>query len=640
VASVRRLSAIMFTDMVGSTAAAQADESRALKLRDEQAELVRPLFTAHHGREIKSMGDGFLAEFDSALRAVQCAIDIQQHLHERNSQSGVARIELRIGIHLGDVEQRQSDIFGDAVNIASRIEPLASPGGVCVSGEVFSQIRNKIPNPLEKLPPKALKGLQVSIDIYRVVLPWNDRAPPPGPEGPSRLAVLPFANMSPDPADMFFADGLTEELITVLSQVRDLRVIARTSVMQYKTTTKTVAQIGPELGVSSVLEGSVRRAGNRLRITAQLIEVGSDEHLWAKSFDRELDDVFAIQSEIAKQVADALQIELGKSEAARLESRPTVRADSYLAYLKGRTLQQDPSRASLEAAKVQFELALTLDPNNAAAHAGLATTVRKFGIWFADGSERSWMEQVRRSVARAIELDPNLAEAHYSLALIHHSDLDPIAAEKEVELALALDPSYAEAHWFYAQLLGNKLRVDEALQEFALAEAADPLWGQNLWLFASALSWRGRFDEALVRVRKLGEVAPSWWLSAQTLATYHLARNELPQALDALRKVEELIEEPRWKPLNRALRYALSGEPEKALEILRHEETLPTFGQSAVYVASVYAELGKLDDCFRWLETAYSNHNLPIFLLRFDPREERIRQDPRFDLLLKKMNLA
>lgn len=630
----------MFTDMVGSTAAAQADESHALPLRDEQAELVRPLFTAHQGREITSMGDGFLAEFDSALRAVQCAIDIQQHLHERNSQSGVARIELRIGIHLGGVEQRQSDVFGDAVNIASRIEPLASPGGVCVSGELFSQIRNKIPNQLEKLPPKALKGLQVAIDIYRVVLPWNDRSPPPAEEGPSRLAVLPLANMSPDPADMFFADGLTEELITVLSQVRDLRVIARTSVMQYKTTTKTEAQIGPELGVSSVLEGSVRRAGNHLRITAQLIEVGSDEHIWAKSFDRELDDVFAIQSEIARQVADALKIELGKAEAARLESRPMIRADSYLACLKGRTLQQDPSRASLDAAKVQFELALSQDPNNAAAHAGLATTIRKFGVWFTDGSQQSWMEQVERSVARATELDPNPAEAHYSLALIHHINRDPTAAEKEVELALALDPSYAEAHWFYAQLLGNKLRVDEALQEFALAEAADPLSGQNLWLFASALSWRGKFDEALVRVRRLSEMAPARFLSAQTLATYHLARNELPQALDALRQTEEFVEEPRWKPVYRALQYALFGDQEKAREIPRHEETLPTFGQSAAFVASIDAELGSLDDCFRWLDTALSNHNLPIFLLRFDPRAEKIRQDPRFDVPLKKMNLA
>jgi adenylate cyclase len=175
----------MFTDMVGSTAAAQSSEAAALRLRDEQAALVRPLFGAHHGREIKSMGDGFLAEFDSALQAVQCAIDIQQHLHERNSQPGVAPIELRVGIHLGDVEQRETDIFGDAVNIASRIEPLATPGGVCISGEVFSQVRNKIPNHLEKLPSTPLKGLQVSIDVYRVLLPWASWEFLPAHDGPA-----------------------------------------------------------------------------------------------------------------------------------------------------------------------------------------------------------------------------------------------------------------------------------------------------------------------------------------------------------------------------------------------------------------------------------------------------------------------
>jgi adenylate cyclase len=630
----------MFTDMVGSTAAAQLNEAGALKLRDEQAALVHPLFGAHHGREIKSMGDGFLAEFDSALHAVQCAIDIQQHLHERNSQPRVTPLHLRVGIHLGDVEQRETDIFGDAVNIASRIEPLAPPGGVCISGEVFSQVRNKIPNPLEKLPPTALKGLQMPIDVYRVRLPWADREPLPAGEGPARVAVLPFTNMSPDPTDLYFADGLTEELITVLSQLRELRVIARTSVMQYKSTTKAVAQIGSELGVGSVLEGSVRRAGNRLRITSLLIDVASQEHVWAKSYDRELDDVFAVQTEIAKEVAGALKIQLRATETARLDARPKVRPESYLAYLKGRTLQQDPSQSSLEAAKGQFELAISLDPTNAAAHAGLANAIRKLGIWFTDASRTEWVDRVARLVARAIELDPNLAESHLSWALIHWRNRDSTAVEKELELALALDPSYAEAHWVYAQFLASRARVDEALQEFALAEAADPLWPHNLWPYTLYLIWNGRFDEALVKIRKLGELAPSLWLYHQTLATYHLARSDLPGALEALRRAEELVEEPRWKPVQRAMYYALSGEKEQARALLRNEDALPAFGQIPVWVAGVYAELGDLDECFRWLDKAFMNHNLPMFLFRSDPRRENVRSDPRFQALLKRMNLA
>ncbi|MFZ0890794.1 MAG: adenylate/guanylate cyclase domain-containing protein [Thermoplasmata archaeon] len=409
VASVRRLSAIMFTDMVGSTAAAQVNEAAALRLRDEHAGLIRPLFPAHHGRGIKSMGDGFLAEFDSALHAVQCATDIQQHLDERNSQAGVTPIRLRIGIHLGDVEQRETDIFGDAVNIASRIEPLAFAEGICISGEVFSQVRNKIPNKLEKLPLTPLKGLQSPVDIYRIVLPWETPDSNASVGGPTGIAVLPFANISPDPKDEYFADGLTEELIAVLSQIRNLRVIARTSVTPYKSTTKGVAQIGAELGVSSILEGSVRKAGNQLRITAQLIDVVSQGHVWANSYNRELTDVFAVQVELAQQVADGLRVELRPVERTQIEARSMVKPDSYLAYLKGLTLMRNATPTSLKEAKAQFELAISLDDRNASAHAALSTAECEIGAWYSNTSERDWVERARSSAARAIELDPNLA---------------------------------------------------------------------------------------------------------------------------------------------------------------------------------------------------------------------------------------
>ena len=630
----------MFTDMVGYTAATQANEARTLALRKEQEDILGPMLIAHQGRAVKSTGDGFLVEFDSALKATECAVSIQRRLHERNGRAGVIPIQLRIGIHLGDVEQQGADIFGDAVNIASRIEPVAEPGGICLSGAVHEQVRNKIPDKLEKLPPTALKGLEVPMDIYRVVLPWTIRAPPSDTSGPAGVAVLPFTNMSPDPADSYFADGLTEELITVLSQLRELRVIARTSVMQYKSTTKPISQIGTELGVSSVLEGSVRRAGNRLRITAQLIEAGSQGHLWAKSYDRELDDVFAVQTEIAKQVTDALKIELRATEETRLDARPAVRQDSYLAYLKGRTLQQDPRQASLVAAKAQFELAISLDPRNAAAHAGLANAIRKLGIWFSDASQTGWVERSRPLVARAIELDPDLAEAHLVLALVHYWSRDLDAEEKELRLALSLDPSYAEAHWTYAQLLGGRGRTDEALLEFALAEAADPLWTQNLWLFASLLVWLGRFDEAFAKIQKIGEIEPDGSFYHEALIDYYRGRSDLERCLHEVDRSEEVAVEPRYKPVFRALYYALSGEPEKSRALLRQEDALSTFGQMPVFIALVYAELGDLDDCYRWLDKAFHSHNLPVLILRMDPQLEKARSDPRFQVLLQKMHLA
>jgi adenylate cyclase len=639
VASVRRLSAIMFTDMVGSTASAQTNEAEALKLRDEQEELVRSLFAAHQGREIKSIGDGFLAEFDSALRAVQCAIDIQQHLHERNSQPGVREIRLRIGIHLGDVEQRQADIFGDAVNIASRIEPLSAPGGLSISGQVYDQIRNKIPNTLEKLPPTQLKGVQVPIDVYRVVLPWTLRDAPPAHNGLTRLAVLPFTNMSPDPADLYFADGLTEELITVLSQMRELRVIARTSVMQYKSAPESVSRIGAALDVSSILEGSVRRAGNRLRITAQLIDVRSQEHVWAKSYDRELDDVFAIQSEIAKHVAEALKVELKPTEAARLEVKPTVRPESYLAYLKGRTLLHAFSRESIDAARVQFELAISIDDRNAAAHSGMADVTLMKGWWYPEAPVEQWLETARRSATRALELDSTLAEAHVSLGMVLWCGFGRNYAglERELKLALSLNPSYALAHYVYGGVLEDQGRRDEAILQYTLSAEADPLHPSILLTLARTLVWSGRLDEALVLFQKAGDLHPSNSYYHYTLAEYYLARGDLGRAIEESKLAEDTTTEASSRPLLRALRYALEGDKERARALLQGAESSPNSVPRIHTIIRAYARLGDVDDCYRWMEQ--SQGVLSMQSIRLDPQLELIRRDPRFVPFLQKINL-
>jgi adenylate cyclase len=642
VAETRRLAAIMFTDMVGYTAATQADEKATLALRQEQEELIRPVLAAHHGREVKSTGDGFLVEFESALKATECAISIQRRLHERNARSGVTPIGLRIGIHLGDVEQQGTDIFGDAVNIASRIEPIAEPGGICLSGAVYEQVRNKIPDKLEKLPPKELKGLQVSMDLFRVVLPWTVREIPSTRNGPARVAVLPFTNMSPDPADAYFADGLTEELITVLSQLRELRVIARTSVMQYKSSTKAVSQIGSELGVSSILEGSVRRAGNRLRITAQLIDVDSQEHVWAKSYDRELDDVFVVQAEIAKQVADALKIELGPTEAARLEAGSAVRPESYLAYLKGRALLHTPSRASTEAARKQFEVAISLDTRNAAAYSGLADATSMMGWWYpGEQPYEVWHEAARRFVTHALELDPNLAEAHASLAMVLWSGYgrDYPAIEREFGLALSLNPSYAIARRMYAGVLQDEGRIDEAMAQLSLAEVADPLFAQNLTALALALLWRGRFDEAWTKIQKVGQLDPLLPAYHGVLARYHLARGNVGEAIEEAKRTEQLLSaEPTLGKLYRAWYLALSGENEQSREILQAEESSPISVLTVGFTIGVYAELGDVDACYRWMEKARGV--LSVQGLRVDPRLEPIRHDRRFAPFLKKIGLV
>jgi adenylate cyclase len=640
VASVRRLAAIMFTDLVGSTAMAQADEAAALRLHDEQAELVRPLVAAHQGHLIKSTGDGFLVEFDSALHAVECAIDIQRHVHERNSQSGVVPLRLRIGVHVGDVERRESDIFGDAVNIAARVETVADPEGVAISGPVLDQVRNKIPERHEKLPPAALKGVQTPIDIYRVVLPWNVREPPVGGDETIGVAVLPFTNISPDPRDEYIADGLTEELITVVSGLRDLRVISRTSAMLYKATPKSASQIGAELGVSALLEGSVRKAGNRLRITAQLIDARNDRHLWAQTFDREFDDVFAIQTEIARRVADALRIELRTADEVRLESRPKVRPESYLAYLRGLTLLRDTSAASLEAAQRQFEIAISLDPTNASAYGNLAMSTWLFAIWHMDPSRTDWVETLRESAARALKLDSHNPEAHVGMTAVLFREQDYAGMEREFRLALSLNPSHAFAHDQLAQILNFVGRAEEALAEFRLAESADPLWLFNLYQWAYLLLHLRRLDEAWAILEKVGKIAPSDPELHWALGEYYFARSEPSKGLEEWEKNEALLPEGRTKQITRAWILARSGQTEKTRELLRLEEPLPLFGQLPTNVAQIYAELGDLDECFRWLDKSFLVHDLPIMVLRYDPRYENVRRDPRYQVLLKKMNLG
>jgi adenylate cyclase len=630
----------MFTDMVGFTASAQTDEARALTMLREQEDLVRPIFISHHGREVKSTGDGFLVVFDSALHATECAIDIQGRVQERNARSEGAPIELRIGVHLGDVEERGADIFGDAVNLAARIGPCAPPGGICVSGPVFDQVRNKISHSFDKLAPQVLKNVKFPIDLYRLGTPeiFTETAP----ESPriARIAVLPFANISPDPADAYFADGLTEELITVLSQLRELRVIARTSVNQYRSTAKPISQIGSELGVGSIIEGSVRKSDRKVRVTVQLIEVATQEHSWAKTFERELDDVFHLQSEIARLVAKWLKVKVRPAEHSRLDARTPVRPESYLAYVKGRTLLHDYSRDTLEAAKAQFELAVSLDPTNAAAHSGLADAIRLHGTFYPSIPRAQWDALARRTAAMAVELDPNLAEAHASLASILWDDYKPVAAEKEFKKALALNPSYAWAHCEYGVLLAEEGRASEALVEYDLAEAADPLSTHNLSEMAFLLLWLERWDEAFAKLQKLEALGPSDFHLHLALANYYHQRSNLEQALAELDRVVELEPDPRWKPLYRAERFIWAGEPEKARALLQQEETMPDYPFIDWYFAKVYAELGDLDASFRYLERARSSHHLPFHPFRLNPDFEALRTDPRFQVLLKKMNLG
>ncbi len=629
----------MFTDLEGFTSQAQTDEAGALHLLDVQEELFGPILAAHRGRKIKSIGDGLLLEFPNARDAVECGVDLQRILHEHNAGEGREPLRLRVGIHLGDVEERGNDILGDAVNIASRIEPLSQVGGVAFSAQVFDQVRNKVPYQLEKLGSKSLKGVREPIDVYRVVLPWANALPAPSGPSPRRLAVLPFAIISPDPKDEYFADGLTEELITVLSQFHELQVIARTSVIQYKTTPKPVPLIGAELGVSSILEGSVRKSGDQLRITVQLIEVGPQGHTWASSYDRKLDDIFAVQTDVANQIAKALRIKVGATEQRRLEARPTPQLDSYLAYLKGRTLLSRWSEDAFRGAIKQFELALSIDSTNARAHSGLSDAIRFLAWGGYEEPKAEWWKQSRVHAARAIELDPTLAEAHNSLGLALWDDYEWAGAEEELKEALSLNPSYAPARTIYATVLQDEARPEEALRELELAEELDPQSTIIVQDHARLLACLRRPDEISALCERLRKQAPDSFLYHSANGWYHYARSDFSKALEAWSRAEE-IERDEWRTYPKEGIYALLGEQEKAAKLLEEAERKgPRFARP-VRVAEGYALLGEFDESFRILFRMAAGHGLPLQFIRNEPAFEPLRSDPRFDELLRKVNLA
>ncbi len=638
----RRLAAIMFTDVVGYSAAAQADEAGALRLLEEQEELVRPVLATHGGREIKSTGDGFLVEFDSALRAVQCAIDVHQHLHERNLQKGVKPIELRVGIHLGDVEERAGDIFGDAVNIASRIEPLAEPGGLCVSEQVFAQVRNKLSNHFVKLAPTRLKNIQFPVEVYRVVLPWEE----PGGTvvgGPrldgSRIVVLPFINLTPDPADSYFADGLTEELIGAISRIQQLSVISRTSAMKFKGASKTVREIGTELGAGSVLEGSVRKVGNTVRISAQLIDVNDDKHLWSENYDRTLANVFAVQSDVAEHVATALRSELTSGARARLRKGPTRDTAAYLLYLRGRVAMRSPDPAYREAFGL-FEEALAKDADCAPAYAALSecyTYVAGEVTPVAEG-----FASAMRCARRAIELDDGLSEAHASLGLLLlQRDFDVKGATQELRRAIELNPSNSMAHQWLAPCLRIRGQLREGMAEATQAEKLDPLSSSAKWFVGLALFRSRDFEAATEKLQESLALEPAGMYPHVVLAYIRAIRSDFAGAVV---EAEKCMEASKGRPPGlEALgwTYALAGRKDEAHDIL---EQLTQFDRRGIHTTAsrglIQLCLGEREEAIRLLQTAYEEHDLGVLTLLQNPFLDPIRDDPRIAALADRLGFV
>lgn len=634
----------MFTDMAGYTALGQRNESLALALAEEQRRLLRPVFNRHKGRVIKTMGDAFLVEFGNALDAVRCAYDVQRASREFNiSQPTDQRIILRIGLHLGDVVESPGDISGDAVNIASRIQSMAEDGGICLTRQVYDQVHNKFELPLRSLGSKSLKNVSTPIEVYKMVLPWDmEQKSAASQLDASRVAVLPFANMSPDPGDSYFADGITEEIISTLSGVSGLNVISRTSIMGYKGTTKRVKEIGGELEAGSVLEGSFRKAGNKIRVTAQLINVRDDRHVWTHSYDRNLDDVFGVQTDIAKQVSDALRVKILAPEIDRIARKPTESTEAYNLYLRGRYHLNKRTMEEINKAAEYFAQAVKEDARFALGHSGLADCYELLATNHSVDIDANH-ERAKMEVDIALGLDHDLAEAHATLGLILMDDFDFKGAEREFKRAIELKPSYATAHHWYFRVLRTESRWDEALQQIEKAVELDP-FSQIINLNQAEYYESIRdYAKAIELAKKTVELDPNFGVAHFQLATIYAKMKRFEDARREAKIGTDLVKEafPNMRERFEAFLAFAGDDKEGVRRLLPIVETSfqDPMGAKAAEIGGYHIYLGDVDTGFEWIEKSYSRKESALLDITSDPTFDGVRNDPRYQNLLKRLGL-
>ncbi len=633
----------MYTDIVGYTALGQRNESLSLALVKEQGKLLKPIFSRHNGREVKTMGDAFLVDFSSALDAVRCAYDIQRATREFNiSLPEERRIHLRVGIHLGDVVESEGDISGDAVNVASRIESLADDGGVCLTRQVFDHIQNKIELPLVSLGTRVLKNVSMPIEVYKMVMPWNEEeAIPPMQLDKRRIAVLPFANLSSDPNDEYFAEGMTEELITTLSRISGIRVISRSSVMRYKRDPKPITDVASELEAGTVLEGSVRKAGNAVRIAINMIDSREDEHVWAESYDRNLENIFAIETDISQRVAEVLKVQLLGTEKKRLQKIPTLNMEAYTLYLKGRHYVNERTQEGFHKAIRYFEEAIKRDPNYTSPYAGLSDCYHLLENWGFLQPQVAWPKAMEYAT-KALELDDTLAEAHTSMAIsLAYVNWDWKGSEREYERALELNPSYATAHhWYAMHNLMAQRRWEEATREIQQAAKLDPFSPIIATNTGVILFLSGRHEEGVKQFRYVLEMNPEFAYAHDRLGAALVVMSSIEEGVAEIEKAVDLSPESTIVKSSLVYAYTAAGRKKDAERVLQEfkeiskERYIPS-----TMIAVVYAALGEKDHAFKWLEKAAEERTSTLPENVNEPSFDGIRSDPRFHDLLQRIGL-
>ena len=641
----RRLAAIMFTDIVGYTALSRQNETLAIELLQWHCDLLRPIFKKHGGREVKSIGDGFLVEFVSALEAVRCALEIQQSLHLEDSLKPMEkRILLRIGIHVGDVIHSQGDVYGDAVNIASRIEPIAEPGGICITNQVYDDVRNKLGFPTVNLGTHELKNVDLPLELYKIVLPWS-ATPTKIQDMPQnkRIAVLPIVNISPAGADDYFADGLTEELIATLSMIPNLRVIARTSIAKYKSGNKGISEIGQELRAGVVLEGSVRKSDSRLRAMFELIDTSTEEHLWTHSYDSDIKDIFEIQRHMAHKVAEALKMELLTPDKTKLSKpAPTHDTEAYNLYLKGRFHMNKGLEEGFSKAQEYFEQAIARDPNYALPYIGIAEAQIESSFLDELAAKEAY-PKAKEFVARALRLDESLAEAHASLArILFFFEKNFSEAEKEYRRALELNPNLAEVHSSYSRFLLFTRRTEEAIKESKHALELEPLSAPAYDASGTIYLYSHQYDQAIKEFMNALEVDPEDSIAHSHLGLAFANKGMFKEAESWAEKAVALTAFGKHLTKTDLIYvYAKAGKTNDAKNILEElKEEFKTRHGLCVAMARGCSILDENDNALEWLEKAIQEKSAHILSIGVDFCYDNLRTDPRFQEILRKIGLV
>jgi len=670
----RRLAAILFTDIVGSTTMMQKDEQSAVLVNKRYITVLKQLVSLHAGEILNDYGDGSLCVFSSATQALRCAMEMQQQFQLE------PKVPMRMGLHVGEIFFENEKVFGDGVNVASRVQSIGVANSILFSSEINSKIKNQqefksvligrfhfknVDEPMEvfalaneglvmpvkkkiegKLLEKKSTGKRnltaisllflagvISFFVYRqffMSVTFSKE---------KFIAILPFVNMSSDKQNEYFSDGMTDETITQVSKIVSLKVISRSSSMQYKNTKKPLKQIADELGVSFILSGGIQKSGDSVRINAQLIDAATDQHIWAEHYDGSIKELFAIQSDVAQNIANALQTKLTATEKINLSKHYTENVEAYKLYRKGRWYWDKRTKETYDSAEAYYHQAIQLDPDYALAYAGLADcyTYNQKGL-----TQLEAIPIASVYISKALILDSNLAEALTTKAFIQFAfQYDWKGAKLIFEKIIRDNPNYAIAHLYYGNVLFLTGNAQAGINETKKALALDPLSSVFNMVLGREYFHIRKYDQSISQLQKTIRLNPKFKSGYVHLGLAYLQKKLYPQAIDAFSKIDSNTFDLGYNgKLFLSYTYSVSGDKKKAVDEFNKISREDFLKIDPCQLAQYYISLGNFSEALKLLEHGFDIHSIFIGGIGVDPAFDPIRNEPRFKALLKKSGLG